>query len=83
MPYCDRMDDRMDCEFTSRDMTLELSYETEQEKVLCTSKAADQQDPMRPTSGNNKASPTHTHHKESIINIQLPYNPYAPTELDL
>jgi len=53
-------------------MTPELFYKTEQEKALCTSKAADQQDPMRPTSGNNKASPTHAHHEESIINIQLP-----------
>jgi len=83
MPYCDRMDDRMDCESTSGDMTPELSYETEQEKALHTSKTVDQQDPMRPTSGNNEASPTHTHHEESIINIQLPYSPHAPMELDL
>jgi len=64
-------------------MTPELSYETEQEKALHTSKTADQQDPMRPTSGNNEASPTHIHHEESIINIQLPYGPHAPMELDL
>jgi len=64
-------------------MTPELFYKTEQEKALCTSKAANQQDPMRPTSGNNKASPTHAHHEESIINIQLPYDPHAPTEPDL
>ena len=82
-PYYDRMDDKMDCESTSRDMTPELSYETEQEKTLHTSKAADQQDPMRPMSGNNEASPIHASHKESIINIQLPYNPQAPMEPDL
>ena len=34
-------------------------------------------------SGNNEASPIHASHKESIINIQLLYNPQAPTELDL
>jgi len=80
MLYCNRMDNRMDCKFTSRDMTSELSYKTEQEKALRTSKAADQQDPMRPTSGNNEAFPTHVYHKESIINIQLPYDPHAPIE---
>ena len=82
-PYCDRMDNKMDCESTSKNMTPELSYETEQEKTLCTSKAADQQDPMRPMSGNNEASPTYASHEESIINIQLPYDPHAPTEPDL
>ena len=83
MPYCDRMDNRIDCKSTSRDMTPELSYETEQEKALCTSKAADQQDPMRPTSGNNETSPTYAHHEKSTINIQLPYDPHAPMEPDL
>jgi len=41
MPYCDRMDNKMDCKSTSGDMTPELSYETEQEKALHTSKTAD------------------------------------------
>ena len=40
-PYHDRMDDRMDCDSTSGDMAPELSYETEQELALRTSKAAD------------------------------------------
>ena len=44
---------------------------------------ANQQDPMRPTSGNNEAFPTHAHHEESIINIQLSYDPHAPMEPDL
>jgi len=64
-------------------MSPELSYETEQEKALCISKAADQQDPIRPTTGNNKASPAHANHEKSIFNIQLPYDPNAPTEPDL
>jgi len=64
-------------------MSSKLSYETEQEKTLCTSKAADKQVPMRPTSGYNKASPTHAQHEESVFNIQLPYDPNAPTEPDL
>jgi len=63
-------------------MTPELFYKTEQEKVLRTSKVADQQDPMRSTRGNNEASPTHAYHKESIINIQLPYDPHALMEPD-
>ena len=33
--------------------------------------------------GNNKASPTYAHHKDSIINIQLPYNPNTTMEPDL
>ena len=39
--YCDKIDDRMDCKSTSRDMSPELSYETKQEKALHTSKIAD------------------------------------------
>ena len=81
--YHDRMDDNMDCNFIIGDSTLELSYETEQEKILYVSKVAGQQESMRPIGGNNKAPPTHTSHKESIINIQLSYNPQAPTEPEL
>ena len=82
-PYCDRMHDRVDCDSTSGDMAPELSYETKQEKALWTSKAADLQNPMRTTNGNNKAPLPYAHHEDSVINIQLPYNPYAPMELDL
>jgi len=60
-----------------------LSYETEQEKAFRVSKAADQQDTMRSMGDNNKASSTHSTHEESVINIQLPYDPQAPTEPDL
>ena len=83
MLYYDRMDNRMDCDSTSKDMAPELFYETEQEKALWTSKAADLQDPMRTTKGNNEAFPPHVHHKDSVINIQLPYDPHTPTEPDL
>jgi len=64
-------------------MAPKLSYETEQEKVLWTSKVANLQYPTRTMNGNNEASPTHVHHKDSIINIQLPYDPHAPTEPNL
>jgi len=32
---------------------------------------------------NNEASTTHGTHEESVIKIQLPYNPQAPTDPDL
>jgi len=69
MPYHDRMDVNMDCDPMVGDYTPELSYKTEQEKALHVSKAADQQVPMRPMSGNNEAPPTHVSNKESVINI--------------
>ena len=83
MLYHNTMDVNMDCNSTVGDSTPELSYKTEQEKALCISKVADQQEPMRPIGRNNKALPTHASNKESTINIQLSYNPQAPTELDL
>jgi len=65
------------------DASPELSYETEQEKAFCISKAADQQDTMRTMGNNNEASMTYGIYEESVINIQLLYNPQAPTEPDL
>ena len=56
-PYHDKMDNNMDCDSTIGDLTPELSYETEQEKILCVSKAADQQKPIRPMGSNNEAPP--------------------------
>ena len=38
---------------------------------------------MRPQNVNNEASPTHALHKDDVINIQLPYDPQAPTEPEL
>jgi len=59
---------------------LELSYETEQEKALRISKVTNQQDTSRPPDANNEATPSHVSHEDDVINIQLPYNPQAPTE---
>ena len=65
------------------DASPELSYKTEQEKAFHISKVADQQDTMRTMGNNNKASTTYGTHEKSVINIQLPYNPQAPTKPDL
>ena len=40
-PYCNRMNDRIDCDSISGDMASELSYKNEYDKALQTSKAAD------------------------------------------
>jgi len=62
----------------------ELSYETEQEKEIRVSMAANQQaNPMRPPGGNNEVIPTHGQHEEDIINVQIPYDINAPTEPEL
>ena len=64
-----------------------LSYETEQEKEIRISMAANQQvnqqAPMRPTGGINEASLTHGQHEENVFNVQLPYDINAPTEPEL
>ena len=83
MPYHNRMGDNMDCNSPVGDLSPDLSYETEQEKAFCVSEATDQQVPTRPMGGNNEATPTHASNEESVINIQLPYDPNAPTEPDL
>jgi len=83
MSYHDRMGDDMDCDSTVGDLTPELSYEMVQEKVLCVSKTADQQKPTRPMGRNSKTTPTHASNEESVINVQLPYNPNALTEPEL
>ena len=80
-PYHERMN--IDMDPTSEELNLELSYETEQEKALWVSMAANQQETMRPLSVHNEAPPTHAHHEEEVINIQLPYNLHAPTKLEL
>jgi len=82
-PYHDRMDINMDCSSTIGEPTPELSDETEQEKALWVSMAADQQEPTRPEGSNIEALSTHVPHEESIINIQLSYNTQAPTEPEL
>jgi len=65
------------------DSTSELSYETEQERALCISKAAEQQEYTRTKDGNIETTAVHGTEDKGIINIQLPYNLQAPTELDL
>jgi len=83
MPYHDRMNNDMDCDSTVGDSAPELLYEMVEEKVLCVSKVADQQEPIRPMGGNSEATLTHALNKESVINVQLPYDPNAPTEPEL
>jgi len=74
------MDINMDCDLMVEDYTPKLSYKIEQKKALHVSKAADQQVPMRLTSGNNEAFPTHVSNEKSVINIQLSYNLQASME---
>jgi len=62
---------------------LELSYETEQEKAIRVSMVANQQESARPHDANNEATPTHVLNEDDTINIQLPYDPQAPTEPEL
>ena len=61
----------------------ELSYETEQDKAIRLGKATDLEINTRPTGGNNEATPMNGIHEDDIINIQLPYDPQAPTEPEL
>ena len=85
-PYHDRMNTDMDCNLTIEEPStehLELFYETEQEKALRVGIAANQQETSRPTGINNEATPSHVQHEDDVINIQLPYNPQAPTEPEL
>ena len=60
-----------------------LSYKTEQEMAIRVSMAANQQAPTRLHNVNNEATSTHARHEDDVINIQLPYDPNAPTEPQL
>ena len=85
-PYCDRMDmdlDEAPVAGHSNNGSPELSYETEQDKALRLGKAADSENNTRPTGVNNEATPTNGNHEDDIINVQLPYDPQAPTEPEL
>jgi len=82
-PYHDRMDTDVDFPPSREVSNLELSYKTEQEKAQRVGMAANQQDNTRPLHVHNEAPPTHSQHEEEVINIQLPYDPQAPTEPDL
>ena len=85
-PYCDRMDMDLDETPVAGDANIgspELSYETEQDNALRLGKVADSENNIRPTGVNNEATLTNGNHEDDIINVQLPYNPQAPTELEL
>ena len=72
--YHDRIDTNMDFNPTIEEPNLELSYETEQEKALQVSMAANHQKTTRPSNVHNKVPLTHALYKEEVINIQLPYD---------
>ena len=83
-PYHERMDTDMDIDPVSNKSTKEqpvLSYETEQERAIRVSMVANQQTTTRLHNVNNEATPTHAQHEDDMINIQLPYDPNAPTKL--
>ena len=61
----------------------ELSYETEQEKALRVGKVAYPLTNTRVPGVNNEANPACDLHENDIINVQLPYDPHAPTEPEL
>jgi len=61
----------------------DLSYKTEQEKTLRIGEVANPLTNMRPPGGINEATPTCDIHEDDIINVQLPYDPHAPTEPEL
>ena len=85
-PYYDRMVTDMNCNLTIEEPSmerLELSYETEQEKTLRVGMAANQQKTSRPMDVNNETTPSYVQHEDDVINIQLPYDPQAPTEPEL
>ena len=85
-PYHDRMDTDPDIKTTTGENSnecFELSYETEQDKTTRIGKTTIQQDNTRPLATNNEANPPHGIHEDDVINIQLPYDPQAPTEPEL
>jgi len=80
-PYHERMN--VDMDLSSKELQHEMSYETDQEKAIRVSMVANQQETTRPTNVYNEAPPSHAQHKGESINIQLPYNPHAPTKPEL
>ena len=84
-PYHERMEiDVVTRTDESNTESLDLSYETAQEKAIRVSMVANQQvnqqAPMRPLGGINEATPTHGQHEEDVINVQIPYDFNAPTK---
>jgi len=87
-PYHERMDMDVVPEIEeSNTKSRELSYETEHERAIRVSMAANQQanqqEPTRPLGGNNEAKSTHVQREDDDINIQIPYDLNAPMEPEL
>ena len=85
-PYHERMVTDTDCVPISRELNKEcpqLSYKTVQENALRVGMAANQQETLRPQDVNNEAFPIHAQHENDVINIQILYDPNAPTEPEL
>ena len=85
-PYCERMEMDLDEIPTAGALNIEspeLSYETELDKAIRLGKATNLETNTRPTGGNNEATPMNGIHEDDIINVQLPYDPQAPTEPEL
>ena len=87
-PYHERMDMDVVPEIEeSNTESRELSYETEHERAIRVSMAANQQanqqEPTRPLGGNNEVKSTHVQHEDDDINIQILYDLNASTEPEL
>ena len=85
-PYHDRMDMEFDEDNVAdiaKNSFPELSYETEQERALRVGEATHPKTNTRATGVNNEANPNRVSHEVDVINVQLPYDPHAPTEPEL
>ena len=68
---------------TTKNSFPELSYETEQERALRVGEATHPKTNTRATGVINEANPNRDSHEDDVINVQLPYDPHAPTEPEL
>ena len=87
-PYHERMEiDIVTGTDKSNTESLDLSYETAQEKAIRVSMVANQQVnqqvPMRPLGGINEATSARGQHEEDVINVQILYDFNALTEPEL
>ena len=85
-PYHNRMDidlDDINVADSLNNSAPELSYETEQERALRVGEATHPTTNTRAPGGINEANPTCVSHEDDVINVQLPYDPHAPTEPEL
>jgi len=80
-PYHERMN--VDMDLSSEESHPELSYEAEQKKAIQVSMVANQQKTMRPINVHSEVPPSHAQHEKESINIQLSYDPHAPTKPEL